>query len=169
MENVFRRHIGAAWDLLPDVVRRSHEVPLRAGGTVDVRWGPGRAGRLVARALRMPPEGLGIPITMEVRPDGGRVLLDRSFGAAHFPSAQAVVGGVVREWAGPATFDFRLEADAERLVYRTVRVRVFGVPAPGVGVTTVVEPRGDGWRTRVTVETRVLGRILEYDARVDFR
>jgi hypothetical protein len=106
---------------------------------------------------------------MDMRLEGDRVLLNRSFGGAHYPSVQAVVGGVVREWAGPATFDFRLEADAERLVYRTVRVRILGMPAPGVEVTTVVEPRGDGWRARVTVETRLLGRILEYDARVDFR
>jgi hypothetical protein len=169
MESIFRRHIGAAWDLLPDVVRRSHEVPLRAGGTVDVRWGPGRAGRLLARALRMPPEGSGLPITMDMRPDGDRVLLVRTIGTEKFPSSQAIVGDVVREWAGPATFDFRLEADAERLVYRTVRVRILGVPAPGVAVTTVVEPRGDGWRARVTVETRLLGRILEYDAHVDLR
>jgi hypothetical protein len=169
MESIFRRHAGPAFDQLPEIIRRAHEVPLVAWGEVDVRWGPGGAGRLVARALRMPPEGLGMPITMEMRPDGDRVLLNRTFAGAHYPSVQAVVGGVVREWAGPATFDFRLEADAERLVYRTVRVRVFGVPAPGVSVTTVVEPRDEGWRTRVTVETGLLGRILEYDARVDFR
>lgn len=170
MDNIFRRAAGPAWDLLPDVVRRSHELPLRARGEVDVRWGPGRAGRLVARALRMPPEGAAIPITMEMRADGDRVLLVRTFGAArHYPSTQAMVDGAVREWAGPAAFDFRLEASAERLVYRTVRARLFGVPAPGIAVTAVVEPRGEGWRTRVTVETRLLGQILEYDARVDFR
>lgn len=168
MENIYRRHIGAAWDLLPDVVRRSHELPLRAGGTVDVRWGPGRAGRLMARALRMPPEGSGLPVTMEMTPDGDRVLLVRTVGAARFPSAQALAGDVVREWAGPGTFDFRLEADAERLVYRTVRARVLGVPVP-VEVRTVVEPRGEGWHTRVTIELRPVGRILEYDAYVDLR
>ncbi len=168
MEDMYRRHIGAAWDRLPDVVRRSHELPLVARGTVDVRWGPGRAGRLLARALRMPPEGSGLPITMDMRPEGDRVLLVRTIGGATFPSQQAIVGDVVREWAGPATFDFRLEADAEWLVYRTVRTRIAGVPLP-VAVTAVVAPRGEGWHTRVTVEMRPGGRILEYDAYVDLR
>jgi hypothetical protein len=169
MENIFRRGAGPAWDLLPEVIRRAHEVPMRARGTVDVRWGPGRAGRLAARVLRMPPEGSGLPVTMKMTPDGDRVRLVRTIGTATFPSAQASVGGVVREWAGPATFDFRLEASAERLVYRTVRVRILGVPAPVVTVTTVVEPRGEGWRARVTVEVRPVGCILEYVAHVGFR
>jgi Domain of unknown function (DUF4166) len=171
MDSIYRRCAGPAFDLLPDVVRRSHAVPLTARGEVDVRWSARALARLVARVMRLPPEGMGMPLALEVRADGDRVHYDRRFGDYHLRSVQELERGYLRENAGPGVFLYRLEADAERLVYHTAASRVLGIPLPrwlGARVAATIEPLGEGWTASVVVEMPGLGRICEYEARMRF-
>ena len=168
MESIFRRHAGPAFDRLPEVIRRAHEVPLRARGEADVRWGTRPGARLAARASGLPAEGSCIPLELELSWDGPEVVWDRRFGGFHLRTVQGLRGRFLYERSGPATFHFVLEASAERLVYRTVRMRLFGIPVPRTAVTAVIEPLGEGWRARVVVDAPVLGRICEYEARMGF-
>ena len=171
MDSIYRRCAGPAFDLLPEAVRRSHAVPLKARGEVDVRWSARPLARVVARVMRLPPEGVGMPLALEVRADGERVAYDRRFGDFHFRSVQELERGLLRENAGPGVFLYRLEADAERLVYHTAASRVLGIPLPrwlGARVTAFIEPRGEGWTANVVVEMPTLGRICEYEARMRF-
>ena len=149
-ESIYRTVAGPAFDALPEVIRRAHEVPLRARGEVDVRWSARPLSRLLARVMRLPPEGAAMPLRLVVRD---------------------AAGGLLREKAGAAEFCFRLEADEARLVYRTARCRLLGVPLPrwmAARTTATIEPFGEGWRAKIEVEMPGLGRICEYEARMRF-
>ena len=171
-ESIYRTVAGPAFDALPEVIRRAHEVPLRARGEVDVRWSARPLSRLLARVMRLPPEGAAMPLRLVVRRSRtGRVVYDRSFGAFHLRTLQDAAGGLLREKAGAAEFCFRLEADEARLVYRTARCRLLGVPLPrwmAARTTATIEPFGEGWRAKIEVEMPGLGRICEYEARMRF-
>jgi len=113
-----------------------------------------------------------MPLRLEVTADGERVVYDRWFGGHHFHTVQDLHRGWLREKAGAAAFHYRLEADAERLMYRTVGSRIFGVPLPGIvgaRVTAAIEPLGGGWRARIEVRSPLLGKVCEYEARMEIR
>ena len=172
MESIYRRVAGPAFDHLPEAVKRAHGVPLSARGEVDVRWSDRRTTRLVGRAMGLPPEGTGMPLRLEVSADGERVVYDRWFGGHHLRTVQDVHRGWLREKVGAAALLYRLEADAERLMYRTVGSRLLGVPLPGIAgasVTAAIEARDGGWRARIEVRSPLLGKICEYEARMEIR
>jgi len=171
MESIYRRVAGAAFDHLPDAVKRAHGHRLSGRGVVDVRWSPRRAARMAARAMGLPPEGNGLPLKLEVREEGSTVVYDRWFGGFHLRTAQDLHRGLLREKAGPASFLYHLDVDGERLRYRMAGVSVAGVPLPPwmrTEVAATIEAWDAGWRASISIDAPGLGRICDYEARMRF-
>ena len=128
---LFAALLGPAFATLPEPVRALHVAQglKRYVGEVQVERGSGLLSRLVAAVTHLPPAGAG-PLCVEIdaSPDHERWI--RYIGGRAMPSRLWREGDVLCERLGVATFGFHLEVVNEAIVWRVVRVGVFGVSLP---------------------------------------
>ena len=99
--------------------------------------------RLVAAATHLPPAGAG-PLCVEIDASPDHERWTRFIGGRAMPSRLWREGDVLCERLGMATFGFHLEVVNEAIVWRVVRVGVFGLSLPprwftGVGAREFAE------------------------------
>ena len=137
--------LGPAFATLPELVRALHVAQgrRRYAGEVEVERGSGLLSRLVAAATHLPPAGAG-PLGVEIDASPDHERWTRYIGGRAMPSRLWREGDVLCEQLGVATFGFHLEVVNEAIVWRVVRVGVFGVSLPprwftGVGAREFAE------------------------------
>ena len=167
---LYRRLLGSHFDVLPPRVRELHDVTgmSRWSGRADVVRGRGPAARLVARLLRLPPDGRDQVLSVTFDPVEGREIWTRMFGASVFRSVQSAQdeqGGLLREQVGPVTFVFALEASGEGLGLLLKGVSLLGVPLPRGAQPTIrtFESAPEGrYRFEVEASLPLIGPIVRY-------
>jgi len=164
---LYRRLLGSRFDVLPPLVRELHDVTgmSRWSGRADVVRGRGLAARLLARRLRLPPEGRDQTLSVTFDPVDGREIWARTFGASVFRSVQEEQGGLLRERIGAITFVFALDASGEGLALLLEGVRVLGVPLPRFALPAIrtVESAHEGrYRFEVEAGLPLIGPIVRY-------
>ena len=141
---VYRRLLGEAFDALPQALRSFHGDP--GGGTwtgaADVSRGRGAAARFAGWVAGFPPEGRGVPLTVEVRRDRGGETWVRDY-AGHRMSSRQGEGfgrwsGLLVERFGPVRVGLALVAGNGGLSLGVRRWSVLGIPLP-----IVLAPGGD--------------------------
>jgi hypothetical protein len=163
---LYARAMGPAFEALPPAVRRIHEVRGDAGavGEGRVRLGGGRMARLVAGAMRFPPEG-NWPLHVAFAERGGSEKWTRDFGGHLFSSELSQAGDGVAERFGPLRFEFDLPSGPHGLEMRLRRWSAFHVPmprflAPSIGAREWEE---DGrFRFGVAVALPLVGDVIGY-------
>lgn len=175
-EPLFRRVLGADWDLMPLAVRRMHEVGEGGGlasGRATVERSPGWFAWALSTAMGFPRSGVGVPLSVSFEPSGGGETWTRSFGGRRMRSRQVppgrralADGPSVVERFGPVDVLLAVEADASGMTVTPVKAWFLGVPLPAFAV-----PGGggremeDGGVFRVVVDVALLGRpVVRYDA-----
>lgn len=109
----------AGWASLPESVRRLHE-PGRAVGTFDVTWGQGFWARTMARMMRLPPPGRGIPVELRLTRSERADVWARCFGPVRLVSSQVSGGpGILRERLDNVECEIAVAAADGALVFRT--------------------------------------------------
>ncbi|KRA54809.1 hypothetical protein ASD77_09570 [Pseudoxanthomonas sp. Root65] len=171
VRSLFAQLLGPAFDTLPAPVRALHLAQgiHRYRGDVAVERGGGALSRIVAAATHLPPAGDG-PLCVEIdaSPDSER--WTRFIGGRAMPSRLWRDGDVLCERLGLATFGFRLEVVDAAIVWRVVRVRVFGLSLParwftGVGARESAE--GERYRFDVWAALPLAGRLVHYRGWLD--
>jgi len=171
VRSLFAQVLGPAFDTLPAPVRALHLAQgiHRYRGDVAVERGGGALSRIVAAATHLPPAGDG-PLCVEIdaSPDSER--WTRFIGGRAMPSRLWRDGDVLCERLGLATFGFRLEVVDAAIVWRVVRVRVFGLSLParwftGVGARESAE--GERYRFDVWAALPLAGRLVHYRGWLD--
>jgi len=176
VDALFPALLGAAFDGLPDPVRRLH---LHAGaacyaGEVQVDRGLHPLSRFCARATRLPPAGAG-PLQVEIVAADGREAWTRHIGGRAMPSrlwaGRGALAGLLCERLGLVVFGFALSvepgAHGARIVWRVARLRVLGLlPLParwfaGVEATESVDALGR-YRFDVRAALPVAGLLVHY-------
>jgi hypothetical protein len=167
---LYARLIGAGFDALPPAVRALHDLHADAGaaGEGRVERGPGRAARLVAAAMRLPPGGTW-PLHVAFAERDGVETWTRDFGGHAFASALSAADGLLVERFGPLRFAFALESNPSGLVMHLRRWSFLGVPMPrrlGPAIAAR-EWQEDGWfRFDVRVTMPLVGEIVHYRGRL---
>ena len=170
---LFAALLGPAFATLPEPVRALHVAQglKRYVGEVQVERGSGLLSRLAAFATRLPPAGSG-PLCVEIdaSPDHERWI--RYIGGRAMPSRLWREGDVLCERLGVATFGFHLEVVNEAIVWRVVRVGVFGVSLPprwftGVGAREFAEDAR--YRFEVWASLPLVGLLVHYAGGRDVR
>lgn len=170
---LFAVPLGTAFDALPGPVRALHlaQGRRRYAGMVEVKRGSGLLSRLVASATHLPPAGSG-PLCVEIdaSPDAER--WTRFIGGRAMPSRLWRDGDVLCERLGLATFGFRLEVVDEAIVWRVVRVSVFGVSLPArwfTGVGARESADGERYAFDVWASLPLVGLLVHYTGWLDVR
>jgi hypothetical protein len=172
---VYPAVMGARWEGLPAVIRRAHSSGGTLHGTFEIRHGPTRLARVLARLLRCPRQGAAVPVTLRIDPDGPVERWHREFGPRKVSTTQwAAAPGLLDERIGPLALRFRLDADRGELGFEQVGARAClgGATAawphwcrPHVRATEAAD--GDGLRVSVQVSLPRIGLLLSYTGRLD--
>jgi hypothetical protein len=169
--------LGAAWNLLPEAVRRGHDTarPFCYRGALCVRGGRSTAARWVAALLRLPRPGEKVPVRLVVTPEGEGCRWRRSFGNRTLTTHQFRRGDRLVERFGILDLCFAPYVEAGRLRYRQTgaafcigRLRL-PLPRPLMPVVAA-----DAWvpvgetemRIEIEVTAPLVGRVLAYGGTV---
>lgn len=158
--------LGPAFAALPEPMRALHVAQglKRYVGEVQVERGSGLLSRLAAFATRLLPAGSG-PLCVEIEASPSQEHWTRYIGGRAMPSRLWREGDVLCERLGVARFGFRLEVVDEAIVWRVVRVGVFGVSLPprwftGVGARESAD--GERYAFDVWASLPLVGLLVHY-------
>lgn len=179
--SLFRRLLGNALELVPAPLRALHEAggTRRYEGRARVRAAEGLVARRVARMTGLPTRHGEMPIAVAIEPDGEGEIWTREFprrDAATFDAARPMRtrlspdGALLREEFGPVTLHFRLEADADGIVWHPVDARAGGMALPVAWVRGIHarESLRDGcYAFDVGARLPMLGHLVAYEGWLD--
>ena len=168
---LFPALLGVAFDGLPARVQALHRHPgaQRRHGEVRVERGRGAWSRLLAWATRLSPAGRG-PITVEIVATPQDERWTRHVAGHAMPSRLWARDGLLCERLGLATFGFRLQLEADAIVWRVVRVRALGLPLPArcfAGVVAREFERDGRYHFDVAATLPWIGRLVHYRGWLD--
>jgi hypothetical protein len=170
-EPLFRRVLGAAFDSLPEPIRRMHEIgdALRSTGEVVAVAPPSTAARLLARLLGLPDRAHAGPIEVVMERVDARERWTRrfcAFGMRTTLRAHPARPGGILERFGMIDGEATIEASPQGLVYRVRGGRVAGLPLPRLIAPVALAIEGVDAQGRftfdVTIDVPLVGRIAAY-------
>jgi hypothetical protein len=133
---LFRRLLGNAYDALPPVIRRAHEVHgvLVLEGKADAASPDHVLGILIARLFRLPRSGSDMPVRVEMRSeDDGSETWTRIYPGVTMRSNLRNADSrthQVTEVLGPLSIRLQWNASERGLQLQTISARMFGCPLP---------------------------------------
>ena len=169
--SLYQRLLGPDFHRLPTALRRFHGSANGGvgAGLVDVQAGPKLWTRVLARALRLPPQGHRVPVTVCVRPVGDREVWDRTFGTNRLRSIQWVEHGRLLERVGALTFTFDVRATEAGMQFRFASLAAFGVPLPerfALRVDADVAGFDRDWHVTVVIRASGSQLLTSYAGRI---
>jgi hypothetical protein len=164
---LYARAMGAAFEALPAAVRRMHEIWSDRGAVGEGRVTRGRSplARLVAAAMRFPPEG-DWPVRVAFVGRGGKERWTRDFGGHVFSSELSQAGEGVAERFGPLRFEFDLPSGPHGLAMRFRGWSAFSIPMPRFLAPRISarEWQEDArFRFDVAVALPLIGDVIRYE------
>ena len=135
------------FEKLPGALRRFHSAPGggTAAGTVDV-WRTSVWAGLVG----FPPNGIGMPLRLQVIADGDQENWTRTFGEHSLRTQQQTEGELLLEIIGPVRILFRVSADGGGMRFESKRARLWILPIP-LRIAAQTWGTDSSWRFQVTV------------------
>lgn len=164
---LYRRLLGARFEVLPAQVRELHDVTETAVwvGRADVERGSSGVSRLLAKLFSLPPDGKDQALRVMFEPRDGGEVWTRAFGAREFRSVQFERRGLLRERVGPSCLVFTLDVSAEGLALRLLDVLVLGIPMPRMlhpCVRTLESEKDGRYRFEVSSHLPLIGLLVRY-------
>lgn len=168
---IYRTLLGSAFNTLPPQLQalHGHASERRWGGVASVRRGRGLVARAVAAAIKFPPEGENVPVTVHFSPKPGGERWTRTFGGATFRSHQSIGTGrnqyLLIERFGIVAVSLALVVDDHRLFLVPRRWSIGGIPMPSFLIPTgqSFEFEQDGnFHFDVTIAIPLIGLIAAY-------
>jgi Domain of unknown function (DUF4166) len=164
---LYRRLLGAQFDVLPRCVRELHDLEGVSvwQGRADVERGRSWPSRVAAMVSGLPPAGPDQLLRVTFAEAAGREVWSRRFGAATFRSVQYARGDYLCERIGIVTFEFAVVASAEGLALDLKGLRVLGIPVPRFlhPVVATFESERDGrYHFRVNSRLPLFGLLVAY-------
>lgn len=168
---LYQRLLGPEFDRLPLALRSFHGSAEggSGAGVLRVRCGTRPTARAVARALRLPPEGDRVPVTLRVRAENGRERWERTFPTSRLCSSQWLEAGRLVERIGAATFAFDVTSDERGMRFRSARFTWLAIPVPRpLAIEVDAEVRGFDayWDVSVVVRAPRVGVVTSYEGRI---
>lgn len=183
MPSLFRRLLGDGLDLVPAPIRRLHEatLPSRFEGRATVRAAEGLIAGWIARTAGLPSRTCEIPIAVTIEPDGDGEIWTREFpvlaaGATPQRGERPMRtrlwrdGEMLRERFGPIEIRFRLQADADGIVWHPIDATSAGSPAPAAllrGIHARESLREGRYAFDVGASMPWIGHIIAYEGWLD--
>lgn len=170
MPDLYPTLLGSCWTELAPPVRRLHAGSAQAAGSFRIRWNTGRAGRLLARLLALPPSGESVPVALAIERTARSERWMRAFGGRPLCTTQWRSGDLLVEAFGLAQIWFRLRVDGGALIFEQVRAAIglfgFTLPLPpwlAPSIEGRATPKGDAVHVDVRIHAPVVGLLLAYE------
>lgn len=130
--SVYRRHLGQAFEQLPDAVQRFHSLTGRhqLQGEVTVTGPEGRLGQCLGAILRFPTPGATQAFAFTLDATAEQERWQRHYPSRTMSSVLRTEGAWLVEQLGPVQLWFQLEASPQRLSMRLLRMTCLGLPVP---------------------------------------
>ena len=165
---LFRRYLGAAWDQLPESIRRLHSGTTFTG-KASVARGSSWLARFIGKIVGFPGAVENVPLTVNMTAHGGRERWRRDFDGQSFSSTYSLGKGrhehLMCERFGPASFAMALTPSGNELRYRPVAWTKFGIPMPKFLLPTgeMYERDVDGrFQFHVEINLPLVGHLVTY-------
>ncbi len=133
---LYKRHLGAAWEMLPPEIRAMHDFESMAAaeGAATVIRGGSPLARLACWLMRFPPAGTDMPLKVKFAVRNGVEAWTRDFSGKRFTSRQYEGHGrscrLIVEKFGPLRFSMAMVPQGGRLNLILRRWSAFGIPLP---------------------------------------
>jgi hypothetical protein len=153
----YARILGEAYWSLHPAVRRAHEAPLSARGTLAVEHGRQWWTPLLVHVMRLPAAGAGQPVRLEVRSSEARLAWVRQIGSSPLRTVQFAEGPRLVEQSGIGRVTFDLTVREGALLYCQHAFHVAGLRVPRAiapDMQASVAAAEDGWCVSVEVSWR---------------
>ena len=165
--NPYQEIIGDDWSVILPSVQLAHTVPIEAKGKMDISWGKNPIFRVIAKIVKLPPEGIGVPTTLKISRTNEGIEWDRNFNGFRAVSLHRFSGNAVLETAGPFTYVITMKARGQAIEHAQLGLKLFGVSVPkwfGPAVVGAVLPGKDDrtWIVEVDIRFWLFGRMLTY-------
>lgn len=173
--SLYRRVLGADFERLPPQVRALHDVSETSEwtGDVDVRRGASLIARLMCRAMGLPPDGRGLPLTVVFTVDADdREVWQRLFAGMPFRSVLSARGQSITERIGFLTVHYRLIVTDNTLSQTVERATLLGIPLPRAlhpRIESVEAERAGVYCFLVDAHLPLLGLLVHYEGRLTQR
>ena len=183
MSSLFRSLLGDAIDRVPAPIRRLHDaaLPRRFEGRATVRAAEGLIAGWIARMAGLPARTQEIPIAVTIEPDGDGEIWTREFptlpaGATPLRGERPMRtrlrrdGALLRERFGPIEIRFRLEADADGIVWHPIDATSGGTPGPAAllrGIHAREYIRDGRYAFDVGAAMPWIGHVVAYEGWLD--
>ena len=146
-----------AFATLDPAVQRAHLPPFLAYGSLDVQHGSHALTPVLIRILKLPTDGLGQPVRLEVASANRGVVWMRRIGGSVLHTFQRARGTRIVEYHGFGCVEFELQVVRGSLAYRQAGMRVCRIPVPAFirpHVRACVSAAPRGWHVEVVVTWR---------------
>lgn len=143
---------------------------VRGSGTLSVRWGQLPPARILARVLRLPPEGPAVPVRVEIERMGDQEVWRRWFAGRPYVTRQSRRGRVRIERIGALEIRYRLLASPSEVRYvqegACLRMGRLAIPLPQrlspIVSAEAAGPEEDRFFVAVMVRAPLVGSLLSY-------
>ena len=134
---------------------------------MDISWGKNPIFRMIAKIVKLPPEGMGVPTTLNISDTENGVEWDRNFNGFRAVSPHKFTEKAALETAGPFTYVIEMRARGQAIEHFQAGLKLFGVSVPkwfGPTVIGAVLPGRDerSWIVEVDIRHWLFGRLLTY-------
>jgi hypothetical protein len=168
---VYRRLLGPAFEELPPVLRRLHDLDEADGeGVLAVTRGGGIVRQSLANLLRLPAAGERVEVLLAVRPWREGQMWTRHYDGVPIVTRQWAHRGLLVEAVGPYRAGFRLEVDSEGLRFTFVRAWLGPAPIPRFMALRIdaaaIACDAESWRIDVRISAPLLGLLARYEGEV---
>lgn len=168
---LYKRVLRERFETLPREIRDMHNVRSRltSTGRCQIREGRNPLARLIGRLFGFPPEGIDVPVRIEMVRHGHAEIWTRWMGDCRFSSelnqGQGKFTDLLTEKFGALVFFFSLPTNSSELRMVLQRVTCLGIPLPRLfwPVISARENVKDGkFRFEVSVRLPLLGLLTHY-------
>ena len=171
---LLRNILGAAFDQMPEAVRRMHSIERTQDvrGISRIMGGKNLLSWLIRVVAALPTPAHRAPISIRFIKGLNDEEWDRRFGKSRFHTIMRQEGQYLAEHlvALPVTFVYDVRADQKGFSLHVVRVRFLGIPLPRLLQPTLAA-RASEWRGRYQFSTLVgfwfCGRVISYFGYLD--
>ena len=166
--SLYRRVLGADFDVLPETTRRLHRgaPAILAEGEAMVESVASAPARLLSRWLGMPVRSGKVAVRVVIEQRQGREYWSRSFAGKVMRSEMREECGLIAERFGPFSIRMRLLAHGAGLDMRRVDGRFLGLPIPAFLLPQITAEERVDMKGKhlfnVEIGVPLLGRLVAY-------
>lgn len=169
LDSIMKIHLGKDFFSLPPLLQHVHDGSTRLKGRVEVKSG-NFLGKTMCRIFRFPRQTQSSQLTVDCRYNRDSMSWIRNFEGLVMESSFYLRGGLLIERLGPLALATKVVVEGNRMVYKFVGTKLFGIPLPRILSPKIVayEEELDGrYHFHVDARLFLIGLVIAYGGNLE--